>query len=298
MVAGQRDGHDRGGGDIALGIDDGALLACADGQDHAFRRVDDGREGFDAEHARLEIENVPPVYSCGFSFRSRARAARSFISSEISARPLVSALKITGVMRPPVDGHGDRDIGVFVVGDALVGVAGVAVRLVHQGERGGLDQHVVNGDLHAFLCCSIYCRSRGEKPVDIEVDVEREMRHLHEALGEATRHRLAHAVEGLQLIAVWRVDAVVQNLRQDQAIRLRRCCRCCSRRGYRFRIFDIALDDPATRASAGNCGKVDAFYVRDPARQRARLDTAVTRICARQRRRREGGFGLISGDFR
>ncbi len=50
---------------------------------------------------RLETVKVPPWYSSGLSLPSRARPARSFISAEIVARPLVSAALIIGVMRPP-----------------------------------------------------------------------------------------------------------------------------------------------------------------------------------------------------
>ena len=50
---------------------------------------------------RFEIENVPPRYSSGRSPPLRARAARSFISAEISPRPLRSALRTTGAINPP-----------------------------------------------------------------------------------------------------------------------------------------------------------------------------------------------------
>src|SRR6185312_3002971 len=49
---------------------------------------------------RLETEKVPPRYSSGFSFLSRARAARSLASAAICARPLVSAWKMIGVISP------------------------------------------------------------------------------------------------------------------------------------------------------------------------------------------------------
>ncbi len=49
---------------------------------------------------RFEIVNVEPMNSSGLSFLSRARAARSFTSREISTTCLRSALRTTGVMRP------------------------------------------------------------------------------------------------------------------------------------------------------------------------------------------------------
>ena len=48
----------------------------------------------------FEIEAVPPWNSSGLSLPSLARAARSFISVEIAATPLVSAPLMIGVMRP------------------------------------------------------------------------------------------------------------------------------------------------------------------------------------------------------
>src|SRR5262245_17774483 len=50
---------------------------------------------------RLETDEVPPWYSCGLSFRPRARVARSFISLEIVESDLLSALRMIGVISPP-----------------------------------------------------------------------------------------------------------------------------------------------------------------------------------------------------
>ena len=49
---------------------------------------------------RFEIENVPPWYSSGINLPFRARTARSFISTEISAKPFWSAFRMTGVIKP------------------------------------------------------------------------------------------------------------------------------------------------------------------------------------------------------
>ena len=50
---------------------------------------------------RFDTVPVPPWYSAGLSLRSRARLARSAISAEIVARLFMSALRTTGVIRPP-----------------------------------------------------------------------------------------------------------------------------------------------------------------------------------------------------
>ena len=44
---------------------------------------------------------MPPWYSSGLSFLARARAAKSFISFEITDSDLASAWRTTGVMSPP-----------------------------------------------------------------------------------------------------------------------------------------------------------------------------------------------------
>src|SRR5216684_1635797 len=50
---------------------------------------------------RLEMADVPPWYSPGMSFLSRARAANSFISRAMAESVFASALRMTGVIRPP-----------------------------------------------------------------------------------------------------------------------------------------------------------------------------------------------------
>ncbi len=47
------------------------------------------------------MENPPPWNSSGFSLPARARAARSFISLLIAARPFWSARRMIGVISPP-----------------------------------------------------------------------------------------------------------------------------------------------------------------------------------------------------
>ena len=49
---------------------------------------------------KLEIEKPPPWNSSDFSFLSLARAAKSFISFEMMARPFLSAFRMIGVIRP------------------------------------------------------------------------------------------------------------------------------------------------------------------------------------------------------
>ena len=49
---------------------------------------------------RLEIVNVPPIYSLGFNLFSLALPANDLTLLDISARPFWSALKIMGVIKP------------------------------------------------------------------------------------------------------------------------------------------------------------------------------------------------------
>src|SRR5262245_27859090 len=50
---------------------------------------------------RFETALVPPWYSCGASLRARARAAKSFISLEMTESDFCSAWRTTGVIKPP-----------------------------------------------------------------------------------------------------------------------------------------------------------------------------------------------------
>src|SRR6266699_443844 len=81
---------------------------------------------------RLEMEKAPPSYSCGFSFFALARSASDFVSLEISMRPLVSPLKI---------------IGVLVFQDGRFGPARIDVGMLHQRHGGGFDREVVDRKL-------------------------------------------------------------------------------------------------------------------------------------------------------
>ena len=49
---------------------------------------------------RLEMENVPPWYSCGSSLPSRAFPAKSLTSCEMDVSPFMSASVTIGVIRP------------------------------------------------------------------------------------------------------------------------------------------------------------------------------------------------------
>jgi hypothetical protein len=121
---------------------------------------------------RFEIENVPPMYSCGFSFFSRARAARSFISAAICASPF--ALRVAHHRRdqPTRNGHCYRDMRRLVLRHALVGVAGVGIRIGHQRHRARLDQHVVDRHLHAGLLARLVdAHARRQQMIDLQIDV-------------------------------------------------------------------------------------------------------------------------------
>mmetsp|Transcript_31972 Transcript_31972/g.94043 ORF Transcript_31972/g.94043 Transcript_31972/m.94043 type:complete len:211 (+) Transcript_31972:52-684(+) len=49
---------------------------------------------------RLEMQKVPPWYSSGASFPSRARVAKSFTEADISDRPSIEVCGTMGVIRP------------------------------------------------------------------------------------------------------------------------------------------------------------------------------------------------------
>ena len=76
-------------------------LAGADRDDGGMRRIDDGGEFLDAVHAEIGDRRGAALIFLRLEL-ARPRARRiSFISFEITVSDLVSALRITGVIRPP-----------------------------------------------------------------------------------------------------------------------------------------------------------------------------------------------------
>ena len=223
---------------------------------------------------RFEIENVPPMYSCGFSFFSRARAARSFISAAICASPLVCASRTTGVISPPSIATATDTCADLCQRDALVGVARVRIRLRHQRHGARLDQHVVDRDLHARRARRLVDpHPRRQQVIDLEVDRQREVRHLHEALRQPLRRHLPHAIQRRQFERVRQVDAFIQDL-PARSGRTRTAGRLPALRGAgAWRLQHIALDDPPMRPRAFERQKIDALRLRQPLCQRRRLDT-------------------------
>ena len=139
MVAGERHAHHRGDGEVALGVDDRTLLPCPDGQDHAFGRIDDRREILDAEHAEIgDGERAAGIFlwlqlalagAGGEVFHLFGNLGEAFAFSVEDDRRDQAA----------INGDSNRNIGVRVIGDAIVRVGCIAVRFVHQGHGAGLD---------------------------------------------------------------------------------------------------------------------------------------------------------------
>jgi hypothetical protein len=94
VIDAERDGHDRGHGQFAIRADDGFLHARAHREDRAVGRVDDGVEIVDAEHAEVGDREAAADIFMRREFRSRARAARSFISPK--ARRAISSRRPSG----------------------------------------------------------------------------------------------------------------------------------------------------------------------------------------------------------
>ena len=110
----ERAAHHRGDRELAV-LHDGALLAGADRQDAALRRVDDGGELLDAEHAEIGDREAAALDTPRASACRRARRrARSFISAEICARPFFVGVADDRRDQAAGDGDGDRDVDAVV----------------------------------------------------------------------------------------------------------------------------------------------------------------------------------------
>jgi len=95
--------------------------------------------------------------------------------------------------------------------------------------------------------------------VDLEIDCQREVRDLHEALRKPARRHLAHAIERDEFVAVGCVDAIVEDGRFDQAgdaaARSGRLF-CCT---AFWRVQDVGLNDATVGAGALEREQVNAF---------------------------------------
>src|SRR5579885_1738454 len=132
---------------------------------------------------RLEIADAPPRYSDGCSLLLRARAARSFISAEIVLSDLVSALRMSGVIRPPS--------------------SATATPMSECLKRRILSPAQIAFDAgRRSRICLIAQRNQ---PVDDDVGHQIEMRDGRR-LGEPRRDGAAHGIERHLLIAARRVQ--------------------------------------------------------------------------------------------
>ena len=106
---------------------------------------------------RLEIADAPPWYSCGLELLvARARAARSFISSEIADSDLLLGLADHRRDQAAFDRDRDADIGMLEAQDAVVGPHRVRRRHALQRERQRLDDEVVDRELVGRLPSSFF----------------------------------------------------------------------------------------------------------------------------------------------
>lgn len=97
--------------------------------------------------------NVPPWYSSGLSFPSRALAASDFVSAEMAARPRAPAFLMMGVMRPLGVATATQmsaclylerqytpaDTTLYSLSDSLTQPSRVGLGDLSKSERGGLD---------------------------------------------------------------------------------------------------------------------------------------------------------------
>jgi hypothetical protein len=158
-----------------------------------------------------------------------------------------------------VDSHGHGDVGMFVHGDAFRRVGGVGLRHALEGHGHGLDDDVVDRHLHTLVGQQVVdLAARGQQGVDLQIDRQREVRHVAEAVGQAARDGLAHAVQRDEVVGAGG-DALL--LERQVGARCGGAGRGGGRRGRSglgggraalLSGFDVGLDHTAVRTGAGD----------------------------------------------
>ena len=144
VIADQRDGHDVARDDLAV-ADHRARLHLAHREDRGLRRVDDGAELGDAEHAEVRDRERPArELGRGDGVGPHALGQGARVARDLAQRLLVGVEHRRHDERV-VGGDGDADVDARVELEAAVLVGAVGARVLAQRQRRRLDDHVVVG---------------------------------------------------------------------------------------------------------------------------------------------------------
>ena len=122
----------------------GPFLARADRDDAGLRRVDDGGEILDPEHAQIGDRETAAFIFVGLELLVLGLARQFLDLVGDRGQPLGLGREHDG--RDQARGNGDRDadIGMLVAQDRGVGPAGIDVGMLHQRHRRRLHHEVID----------------------------------------------------------------------------------------------------------------------------------------------------------
>src|SRR3984885_3253429 len=196
VIASQRD-VDRGDSAQRLACDQ-ASLGGADRQDGGMRRVDDGSEARDAEHAQIrDGKGAARVF-----VRLQSLSAGSFPEilrlRRYAGEPLLLGCEDDRCHETEVRGNGHRDVGVPVPHEAERRIARVHRRNLLQREGTRLDHEIVHGNPGAVRV--VVTQAQREKRVDRDVHRQREGGDVARRLGQPRRDEFLNAVQRLERV--------------------------------------------------------------------------------------------------
>ena len=268
MIAGEREDLAMADDDVVVGIDDGLLDDVADGENRGLRRIDDGVEAVDAEHAEVGDGERAALEFVGLELAVLGFAGeRLGFAADLDERFVLRFLDDGGDEAVgDGDGEGELDVGELADGVALEGrVDGGDAT---DGLGGGLEDEIVEAELDRrgeFAERFVELHAEVEHRLGIDVDLEIEMGDgglaLEQALGDDGAHgrELGAAFPGHGTGAVDGATAAGG--------------RMAIRRG----VEDVILDDASAGTGAGERGKRDAFFGGDFFREGRGFDAATGR---------------------
>ncbi len=125
------------------------LDACPDRQDRGVRRVDDGVEVVDAEHAQVRDGEAAALVLLRLQLAlAGARGEVLHFGGDLRQPLGVRVLDDRG-QQPALDGHRDGHVGRLELQHAVAGPDGVRALDAHQRHGAGLDDEVVDRQLDA-----------------------------------------------------------------------------------------------------------------------------------------------------
>ena len=199
--------------------------------------------------------NVPPSRSSALSPPERARSTRAARSAASSAIVLRSAFLITGTTSPLSSATAKPDVRGREPEQRVAGEVDVHGRVAHERDRAGLGEDVREGRLRVALAQALDHRlARRPRPRSCPRSWQ------SGSVGACHASVMRRAI----VLRSW-VSGISSGAAEEHRGRGRAC-----RSG--LGALDVLGDDPAFGARAAERRQVDALLLREPARERRRLD--------------------------